>query len=121
VLIHEVSTGVDARHKPFRDTRDRMARMGHDSMHAAIISQLATGGLTVLVNALDDQQPAGSRDEDPDQGLADGLVPGVRIVGPSFVDEMHVRGLYSEGDLRQIRMCNNTFRVWREVLQIDWS
>jgi len=57
-------------------TRDLMARMGHDSMNAAIIYQHATRQADrAIANALDDQLRAGSRDEDPDQGPAGGLVP----------------------------------------------
>ena len=57
-------------------TRDLMARMGHDSMNAAIIYQHATRQADrAIANALDDQLRAGNRrDEDPDQGPADGLV-----------------------------------------------
>ena len=57
-------------------TRDLMARMGHDSMNAAIIDQHATRQADrAIANALNDQLRAGNRDEDPDQGPADGLVP----------------------------------------------
>ena len=57
-------------------TRDLMARMGHDSMNAAIIYQHATRRADrAIANALDDQLRAGSRDENPDLGPAGGLVP----------------------------------------------
>ena len=57
-------------------TRDLMARMGHDSMNAAIIYQHATRQADrAIANALNDQLRAGSRDEEPDQGPAGGLVP----------------------------------------------
>ena len=57
-------------------TRDLMARMGHDSMNAAIIYQHATRRADrAIANALDDQLQAGSRDEGPDQGTAGGMVP----------------------------------------------
>lgn len=58
-------------------TRDLMARMGHDSMNAAIIYQHASRQADrAIAHALDDQLRVGNRrDEDPDQGPADGLVP----------------------------------------------
>ena len=57
-------------------TRDLMARMGHDSMNAAIIYQHATlQADRAIANALDAQLQAGdNRDNDPDKGPAGGLV-----------------------------------------------
>ena len=57
-------------------TRDLMARMGHDSMNAAIIYQHATRQADrAIANALDVQMRAGGEgDVDPD-GLAGDLVP----------------------------------------------
>jgi hypothetical protein len=57
-------------------TRDLMARMGHDSMNAAIIYQHATRrAARAIADALDDQLRAGSHGGDPDQGRVDGVVP----------------------------------------------
>ena len=53
-----------------------MARMGHDSMNAAIIYQHATRPTDrAIVNALDVHLRTGSECDDPDEGAAGALVP----------------------------------------------
>jgi len=62
-------------------TRDLMARMGHDSMNAAIIYQHATRQADrAIANDVDNQLRAGSRDQEPDQGPRGSAGPGVTIV-----------------------------------------
>ena len=56
-------------------TRDLMARMGHDSMNAAIIYQHAPlQADRAIANALDAQLWAGDERDDLDKGPAGGLV-----------------------------------------------
>jgi len=56
-------------------TRDLMARMGHDSMNAAIIYQHATRPADrAIANALDVQLRAGREPDDPEDGTAGAVV-----------------------------------------------
>ena len=58
-------------------TRDLMARMGHDSMNAAIIYQHATRQADrSIASAMDVQLRAGGeRGRDPHEGVVDAVVP----------------------------------------------